>query len=262
MTTAVPVPCRREPLRDHVGLAVRALITIAVIAVSIGVPPASAHEVLDAESAGRFPEKIERLNAVVAKGESAEERAEALYTLGQTVDRITDLLNRDLGSHGELGLATTVLVNELKGHGIALSFWPEANRYKSYLAPFERYVALHLEGPRGADALFRVLQGRFYDSFVYDPFQLVGLDWRGIVAQTEDAQDFLALYPDYLNKEEAFFILAVDYARAAREAPDGELARAYRGRARATLKEFHETYPDSLRAAAARALLQSLPAAD
>ncbi len=67
MTTAVPVPCRREPLRDHAGLAARALITIAAIGVSIGVLPASAHEVLDAESAGRFPEEIERLKSFVAK---------------------------------------------------------------------------------------------------------------------------------------------------------------------------------------------------
>ncbi len=261
MTTAVTAPRRGRSRGNGAGLAAR-LPVATIFAVACCLSPASAHELIDAEGAEGYSNRAGNLSAVIATAESAENKAQSLYALGEMIDRITDLLNRDLGSHGELGLATTVLVNELKGHGIALSFWPEANRYKSYLAPFERYVALHPEGPRGADALFRVLQGRFYDSFVYDPFQPVGLDWRGIVAQTEDAQDFLALYPDYPNKEEAFFILAVDYARAAREAPDGELARAYRGRARAMLKEFHETYPDSLRAAAARALLQSLPAAD
>ncbi len=261
MTTAVTAPRRRRSRGNGAGLAAR-LPAATIFAVACCLSPASAHELIDAEGAEGYLNRAGNLSAVIATAESAGNKAQALYALGEMIDRITDLLNRDLGSHGELGLATTVLVNELKGHGIALSFWPEANRYTSYLAPFERYVALHPEGPRGADALFRVLQGRFYDSFVYDPFQPVGLDWRGIVAQTEDAQDFLALYPDYPNKEEAFFILAVDYARAAREAPDGELARVYRGWARATLKEFHETYPDSLRAAAARALLQSFPAAE
>ena len=93
----------------------------------------------------------------------------------------------DLAAHGELGLASSVLVNELKARGIELSYWPEAKRYKNYLAPFEQYVALLPQGPKRADALFRILQGRFYDSFMYDPLQPLDLDWPGLVARIKNS---------------------------------------------------------------------------
>jgi len=57
--------------------------------------------------------------------------------------------------------------------------------------------------------------------------------------------------------EEARFILAVDYFRAVRSASDP----AERERARAALADYADAYPDTLRARAARALLDRLAAA-
>ena len=252
---------RRRGTRSD-DLAVKAF-AIAFVAVLLGSAPALPHEAIDAETTERFVGRIAALNAVITSRESAEKKAEAFYALGEMVARITELLNRDIVMHGsKLGLASSVLVSELKARGITLSFWPAANRYKSYLDPFKKYVALAPAGERRADALLRILQGRFYDSFVSDPFQLLDLDWAGIVAQIEAAEAFLSRYPNHRHKEEVLFILAVDYVRAFREAPDAESARRYSERSREALTEFQDDYPDSLRAVAAQVLMESLPPAD
>lgn len=241
-----------EPARKVPGFAV------ALAAAILGATPASAHRLLDAAATDRFLERIGALDADVGRGE-----AEATFQLGETVARIVDLLNRDLAVHGgESGLASTVLVNELQRRGIGLSFSPAATRYRSYLRPFERYLALAPTGERRADALFRLLQGRFYDSFVSDPFRWLDLDWPGLISQIEAAQAFVADYPDHGHSEEALFILAVNLVRAVRAAPDAETARPYRQRARAALTAYRDGYPDSLRAVAVRELLRNLPPAD
>ncbi|MFQ5954766.1 MAG: hypothetical protein ACE5JZ_06870 [Kiloniellales bacterium] len=241
---------------------VRAL-AIALFAVLLGSAPASPHEAIDGQTMDRFLARITALEAAIAARDSVDAEAEAVYALGETLARITELLNRDLAMHGgRAGLVATVLVSELRGRGIDLSFSPAANRYQSHLEPFERYLALAPAGARRADALFRLLQGRFYDSFVSDPLQPLDMDWPGLMAQIEAAESFLARYPEHQHQEEATFILAVGYVRAFRAAPDGATAGLYRRRARAALTAFQDTYPGSLRAAAARALMQGLPTAD
>lgn len=261
MTVTVAVPRHGERLRFEVGLPLRTA-SIALLVVLLGLSPAPAHDLIDAAGIDGHLKRIGELNATIARGGSVEQRADALFALGETVDSITGLLYRDLAAHGELGLASTLLVNELKARGIELSFWPEANRYKSYLAPFERYVYLLPDGPKRANALFRILQGRFYDSFIYDPLQPVDLDWRGLADRIGGAERFLARYPNDPNREEVEFILAVDYVRAFRKAPDAEAALAYRERARAALAEFRKRYPDSMRAAATVVLMESLGEAE
>ena len=236
------------------------VFAVALVAACLGSTPAAPHQALDGEAMDAFLTRVTALNAAVAAGET---RAETTYRLGETVARIVDTLNRDIAMHGgETRLVSTVLVNELKGRGIDLSFSPAATRYRSYLAPFERYLALAPTGDRRADALFRVLQGRFYDSFVSDPFRWLDLDWPGLVAQIEAARAFVADYPDHADKEEALFILAVNLVRAVRAAPDADAARRYRERARAALTAYRDGHPDSLRGVAVRELLRSLPAAD
>ncbi len=236
------------------------VFAVALVAAFLGATPASSHQALDSAAMDAFLARVTALNAAVAAGETG---AESTYQLGETVARIIELLNRDFAMHGgESGLVSTVLVNELKSRGIDLSFSPAATRYRSYLAPFERYLALAPAGARRADAWFRLLQGRFYDSFVSDPFRWLDLDWPGLVSQIEAARAFVAGYPEHGHNEEALFILAVDLVRAVRAAPDADTARRYRKRARAALTAYRDGYPDSLRAVAVRELLRSLPAAD
>ena len=250
-----------ERFRRDLSQALRAAVT-AIIFVLLGVSWAPAHDLIGSAGVEEYLERIDEINAIIAKGDSVEQRADALFALGDTVDRITSFLYGDLTAHGELGLASTVLVNELEARGIELSYWPEARRYKSYLAPFEQYVALLSEGPKRADALFRILQGRFYDSFIYDPLQPVDLDWPGLLARIKDAESFLARYPEHGGREEVQFIVAVGYVRVVQQAPDAQAARAYRERARTALAEFQDNYPDSMRAVAAEVLMEGLAAAE
>jgi len=246
-------------LRHFLDVLLRAFL-VATISVLLSLSQALGHKLIDAEHAGIYLKRIREQNAAISQGNSPEQRAEAFFALGETVADIVESLNRDLVSHhGELGLASTVILHELKAQGIELTLWQEAMRYKSYVKPFEQYVALLPEGPRRAEALFFILQGRFYDSFINNPLQQVEIDWLGLVAQIEEEEDFLARYPDFKHREEAQFILAVDYVRAARQTLDANLREFYVTRARVLLQEFFITYPDSLRATAAQMLLESLP---
>ena len=220
---------------------------------------APAHVMLDAEGSARLVERVSGLNAVLEASESLEKRSAALYDLGETLVGVTELLNRDLAIHGgQLGLMSQVLLVELESRGIAFAFYDAAKRYRNYLAPFEEYLAIAPEGPRVSGAMFRVLYGRFYDSFIYDPMRPLQLDWRGVLDQIELAQNFVSRYPDHGDREEVQFILAVEYARAARAAPDTDARKVFFERARVALRTFADDFPESLRAAAARVLLENL----
>ncbi len=261
MSAAMPAAHFGECPRRDPGQALRAAV-IAIIAFLLGVSSALAHDLIGSAGVEEYLERIDEINATISKGNSVEQRADAFFALGDTVDGLTGILYRDVAAHGELGLASTVLVNELEARGIELSYWPEARRYKSYLAPFEQYVALLSEGPKRADALFRIIQGQFYDSFIYDPLQPVDLDWPGLLARIKDAESFLARYPEHAGREEVQFIVAVGYVRVVKQAPDAQASLAYKERARTALAEFQDNYPDSMRAVAAEVLMEGLATAD
>ncbi|MBT8365956.1 MAG: hypothetical protein KJP23_14765 [Deltaproteobacteria bacterium] len=249
-------------LRHTVNRLLKAF-TVAPISVLLCFFQALGHERIDAEHGAEYLKRIRELNAVIEQENSTEQRGEALVALGETVARIVESLNRDLQSHyGELGLASTVIVHELKAEGIELTLWPEAMRYKRYVKPYEQYVTLLPEGPRRDEALFRILQGRFYDSFIYDPLQQVNLGWFDLVVQIQEEEAFLARYPDFPNREEVLFILIVDCVRAVHQALDANSKPIYTARARVLLQEFFTTYPNSLRVSAAQMLLQNLPAVE
>ena len=251
-----------DTLRKITGCTVRAVVTV-TLTVLLGISRVLAHEGIHTEAAQDFLNRIDVIQTVIASAELADEKADALYDLGETLSQVTQLLNRDLASQG--GKPSTYsreLVAALKARGVELSFSQSAKRYESYLGPFEEYLALAPEGSRRSDAMFRLLYGRFYDSFVSDPLELLNLNWADLVDQIEAAETFLSLHSDHPDREEVQFILAIDYARAAREARDKEAARSYRERARAALTEFQDTFPDSLRAIAAQVLIKRLPPAD
>ncbi|MEX0696302.1 MAG: hypothetical protein WD099_02050 [Dongiaceae bacterium] len=239
--------------RGRAGLAVRVALTGCLLAAA----GAAAHDAVDAAAADGLVEEVARLKAT-AEGEAAPaEKAAAWYALGAAVESLRADLNRDLAAHGgEPGLVAAVIVAELGRLGIALSPWPQAVRYRSQAAPFRAYLALPRDGPRAADARFALLRAGFYDSYTTDPLSAPDLDRNALAARIGEAEDFLARHPDHEGVEEARFILAVDYFRAVQLAPD-PIARE---RARAALAGYADAYPETLRARAARALLDRLAA--
>ncbi len=246
--------CTGRPLRAHI---------IALILVLLGVSRGLGHDLVDIERAVKYLEQIRDQKQALAPRNSVDQRAEAHFKVGEAVAYIVAYLNRDLMSHqGEPGLANTVMVQELKSQGIQLTFWPEAMRYMSYVQPFIQYLALTPEGPRRPEAVFRIFQGRFYDSFIYDPMQPVNLNWPNLVFQIKQVEDFLARYPDFRNREEAHFILVVNHIRAAHRALDADSKILRANQAQMVGQGFLTAYPDSLRAAAVRRLLERLPSID
>ena len=241
----------RPPPKPHHAAVVVALLASASAA---SVAPASAHEPISTAASIALVKQIAKLNAV-AGDMRAKERAEAACDLGAKMAFVVQELNRELAQHGELGMNSQVLTKQLKALGVAVSFQPEMKRYRAYLSPLEICVALAPESAKRNAALFRLVRGRFYDSFLYDPLKPIGLTWRRLKAGIAAAERFLSSRPNPTEHEEAAFILAVDYIRATRMAPDDMIARSYAEKARVALTEFVAAYPDSIRVGAAEVLL-------
>ncbi len=223
--------------------------------------PAYAHKPLSALDAVRLLGEIDELQTAHGQGTRVA-RAYAAYELGETIRSVIEVLNRDLANRGDLGVTSERLASALKARGIDLSYWPQANRYRGYLVPYESSLELAPHGPYRADALLRLIQGRFYDGFLYDPLQPIDLDWPRLTERLAEAETFASIAPNHPESEEATFILAVEYVRAARMAPAVALARTYAKRARDALTAFTRSYPESMRTSAARMLIGAVPAVD
>ena len=141
--------------------------------------------------------------------------------------------------------------------GVALELWPAANRFRSYLQPFETYLRLRPDGPRCAEARFRILEGRFRDSFVHAPLESANLADGQILASIRRAEEFLERHPEHSRGSEVAFILAVECVRVARRSSGPELRRSYASRARAILEPL--LTGEAMTASAAKRLLDALP---
>jgi hypothetical protein len=244
---------RLGPKARGAGLAAAALLLAAA--------GARAHEPISADAAIGLVEEMSRLSERLAD-EQDPGRAEAACVLGARMTFVVQVLNRDLAAHGDQGMSAAVLASQLSARGMALKLWPEARRYRAYLAPLEACVALAPVGPARNEALFELVRGRFYDSFIHNPLEPVDLDWPRLRTAIVDAESLnrRALADD--QREEAAFILAIDYLRAARMAPESVTAAAFADLARGALVKFPRTFPDSMRAAATEMLLGAVPTAN
>jgi len=232
-------------------------LTLGAVVLVLWAASAVAHDIVDAVAMEDYLARIDSYREAIADGDR-QERAEAHFALGETLGESVALLNRDLVAHGgEHGVVPTVYIAELDRRGIDLEDLFEAGRYRSVTEPYRTYLDLAPEGARAADARFRLLEAGFYDSFDYDPFA-ADRDWSELLAEIELAETLIRRHPDHPGHEEAAFILAVDYCRAARSAPDEDTAARYRDRAVDALERFRERYPESLRAATASALLRDM----
>ena len=175
----------------------------------------------------------------------------------------TDILNRDLAAHsGRLSFNGDSLQKSLAQHSLSPPFDDTIGRYRLPRATLEEALRLSPTAPDASRARFALLKAGFYESFVFDPFMLVGLSADDLDRQIAEAQALAAapLSPD--DAEEAAFIYAIDLARAARLAREPEAARAYAAKARKALATFAEAYPESMRAASAAVILKGLGGAE
>jgi hypothetical protein len=250
--------CRRRTARRgaQCGLVVVALLLFALV-----VRPADAHETIDADKVNELVAASDKAvaRAAAAATDDPGSKGEAQFALGMVLVEVTDTLNRDIAAHsGRLTVNGELLMKTVAQRNTAPRFDQTIGRYRQPKTSLEEALRLAPNAPYAPRARFALLRAGFYESFVLDPFTLVGIGFGELERQIAEAE---ALPPALLSAddaEEAAFIHAIDLARAARLASDAEVKRAYAGKAQKALMAFAEAYPDSMRAAAARLINENL----
>ena len=242
------------------GMALAFLVLVLSV---LGPRSPGAHETIDADGA----------NAILAATDTAATRLKsvagstaeggAMFALGMAQVEATAVLNRDLAAHsGQLTFNGQSLQKALAQRNLAPRFDDTIGRYRVPTAWLEQALHLSLAAPDALRARFELLKVGFYESFVLDPFQLVGMSFDGLDRQIAEAKSLASVLSIPDDAEEAAFIHAIDLARAARLAPEFDAAPAYADKARAALGAFAEAYPESMRAASAEVILKSLGGAE
>jgi hypothetical protein len=217
-----------------------------------GLAALAAHPLIDPDEADVIVRRIGELQQL-------DHPADA-FELGEHITRIIDIANHDLrNSNGELSLLGRLLLDALHNYHIDPEYSDELERYRVYREPYLRYLQRVTDGSYQADARYRLLTADFYEGFRYNPLQPLQPDWTLLQQRITAIEDFLQDYAQFPQHEELQFIVAVYKTRAALEATDRSVAKMYGLEARQALQMFRDDYPDSMRAAAASTLLQSLP---
>ena len=241
----------------------RALLFLVVFLSPFGPRAPSAHETVDAERVNAVLAAADAAGARVKSAAGSATEGEAKFALGMVQVETTDILNRDLAAHsGRLSFNGESLQKALAQRDLAPRFDDAIGRYRLPRAILEEALRL---SPAAADALrgrFALLKAGFYESFVLDPFQLVGLSADDLGRQIDEARALASALPSPDDAEEAAFIHAIDLARASRLPREPEAARADAAKARSALAAFADAYPQSMRAASALLILKGLGGAE
>lgn len=221
---------------------------------------ACGHDLITAEVTEQYLATVTQNAAILQSAAPPARRSEAAFVLGRTLDEIREFLNRDIAAHGQVqGLASNRLVLELKARGAPLQVLTNG-RFAANLSYYREALSLAPHGARESDALFRILQGYFYDSFDDDPMAPRQQSWTQLRQQIDYGERLVTRMPPHPELEEVRFILLIHYVQAARAAPGRAASRDYAAKARMALTEFERAHPDSLRAAAVPMLRERLEA--
>ena len=219
----------------------------------------SAHELLTAESVQAYLSRVTELQQTVASPKASEVRARASLQLGQTLDEIRELFNRDIDAHGRVqGLASNVLMSELTARAAPLAYSARSNRFTANLAYYRDALRLAPSGPVAAEAAFELLKGNFYESLGDDPLEPTALRLDQLAEHIRLGETLRSDFPGSAHREEASFILAIRYLQGVRVATEPAMRARYLKQANELIAEFVRAYPDSLRAATLTALLQRI----
>lgn len=252
--------CRRRRAPRGPG---SGLVLLVLLLSAFGVRPLGAHETIDMDRVNALLAAADEAAASVKSAAGPGPEGEAQFALGAVLVEATDVLNRDLAAHsGRLTVNTELLQKALAQRDLAPRFDEAIGRYRTPMAPLEEALRLSPEAPYALRARFDLLKAGFYESFVLDPFQLVGIGFDDLERQIAEAEALASAPSSPDDAEEAAFIHAVDLARAARLAPQPEAVRSYAGKAWTALAAFSKAYPESMRGATAGVILKGLGGAE
>src|SRR5262249_9335782 len=136
-------------------------------------------------------EKLTRQTATAAKAE----RDAAWFGLGVEADGLASLMNLEVESHGmqERELLDLAL-SRTKELGVAIAYNREKKKFFYDGAAFAEYVKSAPRGAHAADAEFKLMSYRFYQSSAADA--------AALVAAVDDTKRFLARYPRFRDAAE------------------------------------------------------------
>ncbi len=235
------------------------LVLLIVLLAGFGIPALRAHDIIDTDQANGLVAAVDAAAARLEKAAATAAGGEARFALGMALVEATAVLNRDLAAHnGRLTVNAELVQKSLAQRDMAPAFDEAIGRYRLPRGPLMDAVRLAPDAPYALQARFELLKASFYESFVIDPFELLGIKFDDLERQIAEAAALAATLPSRDDAEEAAFIHAVDLARAARLAPKAAAGQAYADKARAALGAFAKSYPDSMRAAAASVILKGL----
>ena len=236
------------------------LVLFVLLFLTLGASTLVAHDLIDIERANGLVSAADEEVALAAAGPGPEGMAR--FALGMVLVEATNILNRDLAAHsGRLTVNAELLLKALVQRDLAPRFDDAIGRYRLPRTPLEEAIRLSPEAPYSLRARFELLKAGFYESFVLDPFQLVGIGLDDLDHQIAEAKALALAIASGDDAEEAAFIHAIDLARASQLAPPEE-RRAYTGKALRALGAFSEAYPQSIRAATAGVIIKRLGGAE
>lgn len=220
---------------------------------------------LTSSAAAHDVEAIEALLAEVAghRRAVAEEpldsgRAEAMFRLGETVDRLVEALNRDVTAHGGRDLFADLVVRRLQALSLNVAWAGGEGRYVYDLAALHEYVRRAPRGRSAPEAKFRLIARRFYARLGADPAALVGTDVAQLLKAVAEEERFLSEHATHERAGTVRFFLAVDHYRIARNATDPVRVGEHERRARQALQQTVEHSAETFEVRAAQTLLETL----
>ena len=220
---------------------------------------AAAHETIDLDKANELVEAADTAADRAKKASDQRTEGEMLFSLGAVLIEATNLLNRDMAAHsGQLTLNGQILLKGFALRNLAPHFDEALSRYLLPRQQLDEAIRLAPAASYAPRARFALLKANFYESFAFDPFKPLRADISALQEESSEAEALVRLLEDPDQREEAAFIHAIDLAREARLAANDEISSKIAPKARAALKSFAETYPDSMRAASASVILQGL----
>jgi hypothetical protein len=250
---SLPAGCRRCRAFRGVGL-----VLLVLFFSTLGTRTLVAHDTIDIDRANALVSAADEAIAHAKTTAGREPEGVARFALGMVLVEATDILNRDLAAHsGRLTVNAELMLKALVQRDLGPRLDDAIGRYRLPRTSLEDAIHLSPEAPYSLRARFALLKAGFYESFVFDPFQLVGISLDDLDHQIAEAAALAAAISSGDDAEEAAFIHAIDLARASQLAPP-EVRRAYTGKARTALGAFSEAYPQSMRAATASVIFRRL----
>ena len=192
------------------------IVALALLLLVFGIRAPGAHDIIDGEKVNAVLTAVDQAEAGT-KAAGAGSDGEAWFALGAALTEAAEILNRDLAAHsGKLTFNGEQLAKSLAQRDLGPRFDETIGRYRAPRTPLEEAVRRSPEAPYAPRARFALLKAGFYESFVLDPFQLVGVGFDDLEREIADAETLTPIIASPDDAEEVAFIHAVDLARAAR----------------------------------------------